>query len=219
MKVIPCLLASTLILGLHSGVAQDHPPPSLRWQEGAPDSISTVKDEAKVEGLKGETIHVFVSIADLKDTEYNRVWVQVVNHGKRQADFNPQLAVLVNTEKDKIVRAEAPEKAANSIQKLGEAKAQELSGSHCNYMAAVQCSPTDTQFRMSKQIATFSSAQAEWVRNNAMKQKMLAPNEQIQGSIIFKKDKKKADYILRIPVGPETFEFPLSAQNKPPSYD
>jgi len=54
---------------------------------------------------------------------------------------------------------------------------------------------------------------------NGLKQKTLAPGEDAQGAIIFKKDKKAADYTLRIPVGDQVFEFPLSAQNKMPVYD
>lgn len=54
---------------------------------------------------------------------------------------------------------------------------------------------------------------------HAVKQKTLAPGEHAQGVIVFKKDKKAMDYVLRIPVGAETFEFPLKAQNKASSYD
>jgi len=36
---------------------------------------------------------------------------------------------------------------------------------------------------------------------------------------MFRKDKKAANYILRLQVSGQTFEFPLSAQNKQPSYD
>ena len=117
------------------------------------------------------------------------------------------------------MRAEVPDKAAKSIQKFGEAKSQELSSAHCTMMTASGCQPTNTQMQMSKQVLAFSGQQAQWVRDNGLKQKTLAPEEEAQGAVVFKKDKKSADYILRIPVGGEVFEFPLSAQNKAPSYD
>jgi len=86
-------------------------------------------------------------------------------------------------------------------------------------MIATQCQPNNTQLQESKQIQSFTAQQAQWLRDNAIKQQSLAPGAEIQGVIAFKKDKKAADYILRLPVGSGTFEFPLSAQNKPPSYD
>jgi hypothetical protein len=226
MKYPSSALAGTLLLGLVAGVAQQSST-AVRWTEGAPNALSDVKNNNKVEGLKTDDIHIFASLADVQETEYNRVWVQVANHGKEPVDFNPQVAILLNG--DKSVRAEAPDKAANSIQKYGEAKSAELASSHCNLMTAPNpqtgggggagCAPTDTQRQMSRQVLAFSTQQAKWVQDNAVKEKTLAPNEEVQGVIVFKKDKKAADYILRIPIGSETFEFPFHANNKAPSYN
>jgi len=219
--------AATLFLALTASFAQNAPPSVVHWTDGAPNATSEVKNDTKIEGLKTDDIHIFVSLADVKETEYNRVWVQVSNHGKAPLDFNPQAAVLLKG--DKSVRAEVPDKAAKSIQKVGEAKAQELSSAHCNMMTTGQnkggggtgagCSPTNTEMQVSKQVLEFSGKQAEWVRNNGLSQKTLATDEEVQGAIVFRKDKKSADYVLRIPVGGEVFEFPLSAQNKAPSYN
>jgi hypothetical protein len=219
MKAVfaPCMLTAALSLALATASAQNPTPNVVHWTEGAPNATSDVKNDTKIEGLKTDDIHIFVSLAEVKETEYNRVWVQVSNRGKSPIDFNPQAAVLLKG--DKSVRAEVPDKAANSIQKFGEAKSQELSSAHCNMMGAVQCQPTTTQMQVSKQVAAYSAQQAQWVRDNGLKQKALAPGEEAQGAIVFKKDKKAADYILRIPVGDQTFEFPLSAQNKIPAYN
>ena len=149
--------------------------------------------------------------------EYNRFWWHVSKHGNAPIAFGPESAVLLRG--DKSVRAEVPDKAAKAIQKFGEAKSQELSSAHCNMMVAAQCQPTNAQMQMSKQVLAFSGTQAQWVRDNGLKQKALASGEEVQGAIIFRKDKKSADYILRIPIGDQVFEFPLSAQNKAPSYD
>jgi hypothetical protein len=73
--------------------------------------------------------------------------------------------------------------------------------------------------QMSKQVAALTAQQGQWVKDNGLKQKTLAPGDEAQGAIIFKKDKKPADYVVRISVGDQVFEFPLSAQNKAPSYD
>jgi hypothetical protein len=223
MKYPSSALAATFLLGLVAAVAQQ-PSTPVRWTEGAPNATSDVKNDTKIEGLKTDDIHIFVSLADVKETEYNRVWVQVANHGKAPIAFDPQSAILLNG--DKAVRAEVPEKAAHSIQKVGEAKSQELSSAHCNMMMTGQqktgttgCQPTDTQVQMGKQIAAFSSQQSQWVRDNGLKPTTIAPGEEAQGAIVFKKDKKPATYVLRVPVGGEMLEFPLSAQNKAPSYE
>lgn len=210
-------LTASLLIAVSVCLSQTTSTNAVRWVEGAPNATSEVKNDSKIEGLKSDDIHIFVSLSDLKETEYNRVWVQVSNHGKTPIDFDPQSVVLLNG--DKSVHAEVPEKAAKAIQKFGEAKSQELSSAHCNMMVAVQCQPTNAQMQMSKQVAAFSGQQAQWVRDNALAKKTLAPGEQTQGVIVFKKGKKTADYILRCPVGTQTFEFPVSAQNKMPSYD
>lgn len=216
MRVLSSALAAALLLGLPA-VAQNTAP--LRWAEGAPNATSETKSDAKVEGLKTDDVHIFVSLSDLKDTTYNRVWIQIANHSKAPIDFDPQSAILVNSEKDKTVRAEDPEKAANSVQKYGEAKSQELSSAHCNMAGAVQCQPTNAQMQMSKQVAAFTTQQAQWVRDNKLARTTIAPGQEVQGIVMFRKDKKAANYILRVPAGAQTFEFPLSALNKTPSYD
>jgi hypothetical protein len=224
MRALSSSLAATLLLALSAASAQNAAP--VRWTEGAPNSVSEVKNDSKIEGLKTDDIHIYVNLADVKETEYNRAWVQVSNHGLTPIDFNPQSAVLVIAGKGKSIPAEVPEKAANSIQKYGEAKSQELSSAHCNMMTTGQqktgssaCQPTDTQVQMGKQIAAFSAQQAQWVRDNGLKEKTLAPGEEAIGAIVFRKDKKSADYVLRITVGTDAFEFPVNALNKPPSYD
>lgn len=215
-------IAGAVLLALAASFAQSGAPAAVRWAEGAPNATSEVKNDMKVEGLNVGDVHVFASLVELKQTEYNRVWLQVSNHGKSPIDFDPQSAALVNGSKS--VHPEAPGKAAKSIQKAGEAKSQELSSAHCNMLmrggtAGSACTPTNTQMQMSKQVVELSSKQAQWIRDNALAQKSLAPGEEEQGAIVFRKDKKSADYILRIPVGAEIFEFPVNAQNKAPSYD
>jgi hypothetical protein len=213
----PHLVAGTLLLALAAGLAQNAAPGPIRWVEGAPNASSEVKEAGKIEGLKTDDIHIFVNLAEVKETEYNRVWVQVSNHGKAPIAFDPDSAVLING--NKSVRAEVPEKAAKSIQRFGEAKSQELSSAHCTMMTATGCQPTNAQMQMSKQVAALTAQQGQWVKDNGLKQKTLAPGDEAQGAIIFKKDKKPADYVVRISVGDQVFEFPLSAQNKAPSYD
>jgi hypothetical protein len=232
MRALSSALAVTLLLASSAAVAQNAAP--LRWTEGAPNATSEVKSDTKIEGLKTDDIHVYVNLADVKETEYNRVWVQVSNHSQTPIDFNPQSAVLVIDDKGKKVTPEVPEKAANSIQKYGEAKSQEMTSANCNMKGSsghsvpgggavsasgAGCRPNDTQVQMAKQLSAFTAQQAQWVRDNGLKEKTLAPGEEVQGAIVFRKDKKPANYVLRVPVGSVVLEFPLSAQNKLPSYD
>jgi uncharacterized protein YaaW (UPF0174 family) len=211
-------LAIALLPSQDPTLSSRAPGNTVRWTEGAPNSVTDVKNNNKVEGIKTDDIHVFASMADVQETEYNRVWVQIANHSKASIDFDPQTVVLVNA-KEKTIPAEIPEKAANSIQKFGEAKSQELSSAKCNNMIANQCQPTNAQLQMSKQVAQYSSQQAQWVRENAIAKTTLAPGQEAQGVIVFKKEHKAGNYILRCPVGTQIFEFPVSAQNKAPSYD
>jgi hypothetical protein len=217
-SLFACAALSVALLLSNAAFSQDHPA-ALRWAEGAPNASSDVKEGNKIEGLKTDDVHIYASMAEIKETEYNRVWVQITNHGKAPIDFDPQAAILINSDKDKTVRAEIPDKAAHSIQKLGEAKSQELSSAHCVLMSQQNCQPTNAQMQVSKQVAAMSAQQAQWVRDNGLSRKTLAPGEEAQGAIVFRKDKKAADYIFRVPVGTQVFEFPLNAQNKQPSYD
>ncbi len=213
-----CTAILLALLSIPPALSQSTPANTLRWTEGAPNATSDMKNDTKIEGLKTDDVHIYVSLADLKETEYNRVWVQLSNHSKAPIDFDPQSAILIN-EKDKTVRAEAPDKAAHSIQVFGEAKSQELSSAHCTMMGATTCQPTNAQMQVSKQVLAYSGQQAQWVRDNGLSKKTLAPGEEAQGAIVFKKDKKKSNYILKLQVGAQIFEFPLTADNKIPSYD
>jgi hypothetical protein len=212
-------LAIALLPSQDPNLSSRTPGNTVRWAEGAPNSVSDVKNDNKVEGIKTDDIHVFASMAEIHETEYNRVWVQIANHSKAPIEFDPQSVVLVNDVKEKTVAAENPGKAASSVVKFGEAKSQELSSAKCENMIATQCQPAPAQIQVAKQIAQYSAQQAQWIRDNAIAKTTLAPGQEAQGVIIFKKDKKAANYILRCPVGTQIFEFPVSAQNKAPSYD
>jgi len=221
MKSISCMLTVTL---LASAAAVAQTSTLMRWSEGAPNATSEIKNDSRIEGLKTDDLQVFISMADLRETEYNRVWIQIFNHSQGPINIDPQAAVLLNG--DRAVSPENPDKAASTIEKVGEAKSQEMSSGHCNMMSSGgkgggpgPCQPPSTQVQMGKHIATVSSQQADWVRDNAMKGSTLAAGDQTQGAIIFRKDKKPANYILRVSVGNQTFEFPVTAQNKRPSYD
>lgn len=215
MRAVPVLTA-TIFLGSAAILAQVGATP-VRWAEGAPNATSEIKNDAKIEGLKTDDVQIYVSLADLKETEYNRVWVQIFNHSKAPVAVDPQSAILL-TEKDKTIRAEVADKAANSIQKYGEAKSQELSSAHCSNMIATQCQPTPSQMQVAKQVAAYSAQQAQWLKDNALPQKPLAPGDNTQGYIVFKKEKKKANYVLKLTVGAQAFEFPVTADNKAPSF-
>jgi hypothetical protein len=221
-------LAGILLVGLAASQAQNSKSNVLRWNYGAPNAVTDVTHSAKVEGLKTDNVNVYVAMFDIQDTEFNHAWVQVVNHGNTPIQFDPESAFL----KDDIkVSAEQPEKAADRIQRIGEAKAQELASPPCTTMnsggngsgvsasASLACQPLPVLVEKSKEIATLTSEQAQWIRNHAMKPTTLAPGEQVVGAIVFKKGKKPTSYMLAVPVAGKTFEFPVNALNKISSYD
>jgi hypothetical protein len=219
------VFAAVMLLGLATSSAQNATPSVVRWNYGAPNAVTDTTHAAKVEGLKTDAVHIYVALYDVKDTEYNRAWVQIVNHGKTPIEFNPQSALLKD---GTTVRAEEPEKAANSVQRLGEAKSQELSSVKCDVKmtaynpsgnGGAPCNPTYSQVQLSKAVLNLSNAWAGFIRARALKPTTVAPGEQVVGTILFRKGKKPANYTLAIPVGSETFEFPVSALNTPPSFD
>jgi len=227
-RSIPLSLAAFTLLGLAASSAQNATPSVLRWSYGAPNAVTDVTHAAKVEGLKTDEVNVYVAMFDIQDTEYNHAWVQVVNHGKTPIQFDPQTVFLKD---GTTVPAEAPEKAADRIQRIGEAKAQELASPPCTTMnaggngsgtsasASLACRPLPVLVEKSKEIATLTSEQAEWVRNHALKPTTVATGEQVVGAIVFRKGKKPTGYTLAVPVAGKRFEFPVNALNKFTNYD
>jgi hypothetical protein len=217
-----------MLLGIATGYAQNSTPSVVRWKYGAPNAVTEIRNATQVKGLKADDLHVYVALYDIKDTDYNRAWVQVVNRGKTPIQLDPQSAFLKD---GKMVRPEEPEKAANGIQKIGEARSQQLASPTCSTMnsggngsgvpagASLACMPNDSQVQLSKEVLAHSAFVSEWVRDKSLKQMTVAPGEQVVGAILFKKGKKPAGYTLAIPVGGKTFEFPVNAQNEPPSFD
>jgi hypothetical protein len=221
------VLAGALLLSLTASFGQSATPTVIRWSYGAPNAVTDIRHAAKVEGLKVGDLHIYVALYDMKDTEYNRAWIQVVNHGSAPINFNPQLAFLLRG--DQTVRAEEPEKAANSVQRVGEAKSQELASPVCTTMnagggssqsvsASLACRPTDMQVELSKEVLTVSNKWVTFIRSRALKPTTVAPGEQVVGAVVFRKGKKPSDYILAVPLGNQTFEFPVSALNQAPTY-
>jgi hypothetical protein len=220
-------IAGTVLLALAASFAQNTSPGAVRWKYGAPNAVIDIKNASKIEGLKTDDIHIYVALYDLKDTEYNGAWVQISNYGQAPIEFNPESAFLKD---DLKVRAETPDGVAESILRLAESKSQELSSPHCNVLmtghnngggsaAASACQATDTQKQLAKDIVVFSNARGNWIREKSLRRTTVAPGEQVVGAILFRKGKKRTDYMLAIPVNGKTFEFPVSAENRPSSYD
>jgi hypothetical protein len=188
-------------------------PSAVRWSEGAANAKLNVENGTRIETLTTDNVGISAGLREMEKTEYNRAWIAVVNRGKIPLDFHPEAITLVNA-KGKTIAAENPEKTADSIQRTGEAQANEMASPNCTAMAGKTgmpgCQPTNTQVQVSKQILEFAGKQAEWARSNGLKTKTLAPNEQAQGAVFFKQEKKATDYILRIPIGSEVLEFPFS---------
>lgn len=211
MKTALALVAvvSTALLVPGPFLAQDAPAKTVRWAEGAPNSLLDVKKDLKTEGLRGDKVHVFVNLAELKETHYNRVWVQVFNRSQSQVDFDPQTAIL--TGEGTELTALVPDKAAMAIFSDGKAKADDLA----------TCGPLgpgcSARLQAADEVRTTAAVQAQWVHDYGLAPKTLAPGHEVKGAIVFRKGKKPTDYIFRLRVGDEVFEFPLSAQNKAPA--
>ena len=217
------VFAVVVLLGFASGLAQNSTYNVIRWKYGAPNTITDVTHSAKVEGLKTDNVHIYVALYGTKNADYNRAWVQIINRGNAPLEIDPMSAFLRGDQK---ISPEDPEHVANSIQRRGEARSQELASPNCAEMSSGghtggigACAPTNAQMQRSKDILASSAYIAQWIRDKGMKPTTLAPGEEVKGAIIFKKEKKPAEYTLTIPVGSEVFEFPVSAVNKASTWD
>lgn len=217
------MLALVILLGFVPGIAQNSAYTVIRWKYGAPNTITDVLHSAKLEGLKTDNVHIYVALYGTKNADYNRAWVEIVNRGSTPLKIDPMNAFLKGDEK---ISPEDPERVANSVQRRGEARSQELaspncaeksSGGHTGGIGA--CSPTNAQIQRSKDVLASSAYISQWIRNKSLKRTTLAPGEEAEGAIIFKKEKKPAEYTLTVPVGGEVFEFPVSAVNKAATFD
>jgi hypothetical protein len=213
--IVRGVLRVGLAMGLVASVAQQSSN-ALRWIESAPDATIEIQNDVRIEGLKTDSVSVFVNLVEVGETRYNRVWVKIFNRGKAPISFDPQSATLVQG--NKTLSAEVPEKASNSVQALGEAASQSSALLRCiPNSTSGRCEVTDIEGH-STQVLMFAKKQAQWIRDNGLKQMTLVPGAQAQGAIFFRKGKKSAAYVFRLPLGHQVFEFPLTAENKAPQF-
>ena len=76
-----------------------------------------------------------------------------------------------------------------------------------NYLIQHQYAEDDAVRRQGKQ--TFVNT-AQQIRALALKPGTLEPNDKVSGSVWFERGKNPQQLVLRIPIGDQTFEFPLS---------
>jgi hypothetical protein len=186
---------------------------TLRWTEGAANSKSMEQSGSKVESLTTDNLSVIASFNDF-GPYYSRAWVQVTNHGKEPVAFNPHAATLEITKpKNKTLSAVPPDRAADDIKKRSEADAGNLSNAGCAMMKA-GCTPTNSNMGESKTQLALGNQQATWVHDHGLAAATLKPGEQAQGAIMFRREKKEKECILRIPVNDQVFEFPFTEKDK-----
>jgi hypothetical protein len=208
-------LGSALLLS-YATVAQMSSANYLHWTEGGPSTTFETKQDVSIKGFKTNGLNIFVNLTEVHETKYNRAWVQIFNHSKSTILFDPLSVTLVQGKK--VAAPENPDDAAKLVELLGEATSNRMASAQCTIISPVGCQVTNTQILLSRRIRVFAAQQAQWMRDNGLKRLSLPPGSEVQGAILFKKDKKSASYLLRIPVGDTTFEFPMSAENRSPDF-
>ena len=214
-------------LNLKNGVA--------RWQEGAPGCDHFMSNGILVESLTVNGVTVQVS---LHDTGWKlRANVAIANQGSESIRIEPSKFILdeIGTNGRPLFYQDPVELAKNLTHQVlwTEAIAEPLTTSPGATSSDQSVSPTNTAYTSSfspsasapNYIIQHQYAEENAVRkegkqtlNNtaeqilalALKRGDLDPNDKVSGAVWFERGKNPKQLMLRVPIGSQTLEFPLS---------
>jgi hypothetical protein len=207
----------------------------VRWQEGAPGCDHFVSNGILVESLTVNGVTVQVS---LHDTGWKlRANVAIANQGSESIRIEPSKFILdeVGANGKPLFYQDPAELAKNVTHQVlwTEAIAEPSTGSPRAISSAESVSATNVGYKSSftpsvsapNYIIQHQYAEENAVRkegkqtlNNtaqqilalALKRADVDPNEKISGAVWFERGKNSKQLMLRIPIGSQTLEFPLS---------
>ena len=209
------VLGFALLFACSALFAQNQPaatPVVYHWTTGATGSEATDVQGSHILMEKSTSGEVAVSIREVG--QYVRAYVQVLNYDKGAVNFDPMKATLVMaTPKEKVYEALDPEKAARGIEKDAEDAARTPTDAGCAMMIQ-QCQPTDSAMNMGKDTRQMGAQEGALARKDGMKPTTVNQNQDAQGSIYFKPDRKRKDVVIRIPFGDGIYEFPFTLGKK-----
>ena len=212
------LVAAVVLAGSLLAAAQAAPdskpatPQVYRWSEGC-DGCKTVDMKGtQIKVQKVGALDVAVSLHELGN--YQRAFVQVLNHHQDPVKIDPMAATLVLAAKSKTFAAVPPQKAASGFRNDANSESENLDASGCALMSSKSspgpCQATGAGESESKSAQGLGLAMANDAEQHGMKPATIAPEDQTQGAIFFRTEKKKGEAVFRLPIGDAVYEFPFT---------
>lgn len=177
----------------------------VRWQLGAPGTDHFDYDHAEVESLTANGITVQVS---LQDTGWKlRANVAIANEGTELAHYKASSFTLDELKpRLRALRYQVPEV-------LGKSMTHQVYSTKASAIAPASAVYTNVSLQTRRVIVAapnFLAMNAQSDQTPVLYEGSVAPNETNSGVVWFERDKNPQELNLRVFVGNQIFEFPLS---------
>jgi hypothetical protein len=176
-----------------------------RWQSGAPGSDQFYSNGSVVESLTASGITVQVS---LQDTGWKlRASVAIANEGADPVHFNPAGFTL-----DEL-KPRLRTLAYQNPKELAKALTHQVYWTNASASAPASATYVNAVYKSSAYVAStpnYLAEEAQQVQASVLQQGSVGPKEKASGVVWFERDKNSQQLNLRIFVGDQIFEFPLS---------
>jgi hypothetical protein len=176
-----------------------------RWQSGAPGSDQFYSNGSVVESLTANGITVQVS---LQDTGWKlRASVAIANEGAEHAHFNPAAFTL-----DEL-KPRLRTLAYQNPKELAKALTHQVYWTNASASAPASATYVNTVYKTSANVPptpNYLAEAAQQIQAAVLQAGSLGPKEKASGVVWFERDKNPQQLNLRIFVGDQIFEFPLS---------
>ena len=176
-----------------------------RWQSGAPGSDKFFSGDSLVESLTANGITVQVS---LQDTGWKlRASVATVNDSARPLHFNP--AVFTLDELKPRLRSLAYQNPKD----LAKALTHQVYWTNSSATAPASATYRNAAYKTPQYVPAtpnYFAQEAQPLQSTVLQAATLAPKDKTSGVVWFQRDKNAQELNLRIFVGDQIFEFPLS---------
>jgi hypothetical protein len=176
-----------------------------RWQSGAPGSDQFYSNGSVVESLSAGGITVQVS---LQDTGWKlRASVAIANEGAGPVRYNPARFTL-----DEL-KPRLRTLAYQNPKELAKALTHQVYWTNASASAPASATYANAVYKTSAYVPStpnYLAEEAQQVQASVLNQGSIGPNEKASGVVWFERDKSPQQLNLRIFVGDQIFEFPLS---------
>ncbi len=176
-----------------------------RWQSGAPGSDQFFSNGSIVESLTANGITVQVS---MQDTGWKlRASVAIANDGTEQVHFNP--AGFTVDELKPRLRA----LSYQNPKELAKALTHQVYWTNASATAPASATYVNASYKGASYVPAtpnYLAQETQQFQSSVLQAQSLEPKEKASGVVWFERDKNAQQLNLRIFVGDQIFEFPLS---------